>query len=80
MLYRQITNEYKTPASCLALSKKMIEGKDMYLSLVDPENKHCFSPGDKKTELESIFLDLSDLKIKTFYPLIMSYYLLNKFK
>ncbi len=78
MLYRQITNEYKTPKACLELSKLMLDGKDMYLSMVDPENKHCFPSGSGKQVLESILLDLADLKIKTYYPLILAYYLQNK--
>lgn len=80
MLYKTISNNCKTPKEALEFSKMMMDGKDIYLSMVDPENKFAFSATKETTELKNVLLDLSDLKIKTYYPLILAYYLQNEDK
>ncbi len=74
MLYKKITEKYTTPKDALELSTLLLESSDIYLSLIDPNNKHCFKDEKDKNSLEQVFCEFSDLKMKTFFPLVLAYY------
>ncbi len=74
MLYKKITSKDKTPKDGLELSTVLLDSVDIYLSLIDPLNKHCFKDEKNKNKLEQILIEFSDLKIRTYYPIFIAYY------
>lgn len=74
LLYKKISKEINTPSKCLKISNLLKDYSKLYLNLLSPYNCHFFSPSNERENFENILCDLCDLKIKTFYSVVLSYY------
>lgn len=74
MLYRNIKEKCNTTIMCKEFTDELNINADAYLALLDPSNHAFFETGEKKDEIQEIIKSLSVIGVKSYYPLILSYY------
>lgn len=75
MLYKEITSDIKNEIKVNDYLEKLLDAKELYLAMVEPESQFCFTSTNGHDELQDSLLDLSDLSVKTCYPVLIAYYL-----